>query len=341
VLCGTLLTLLLLRRELRGRLGRWIAKLPGKVDDIAVQTLADTHVWFLWAVALYAALEMLRIAQPYRPIAQNTMKVIVFLQAGRWIQSGVRRAVDAWSPAGADAPSKNTLGAAIRFLTNLVVWSVVLLLVLQNLGVEIGALMAGLGVGGVAAALASQAVLGDLFASLSIFVDRPFDLGDFIVVGEFKGTVQHIGLRTTRLTALDGEHLVLPNADVTGSRIRNFRRMQERRVVGTFGVTYETPYERVREIPEILRTIITQHEGVRFDRAHFRGYGDSALEFEYVYFVLSADFVRHMDLQQLINLEILKRFEQANIRFAFPTRTLHLRGEPLQPAERPAAQAGD
>jgi small-conductance mechanosensitive channel len=326
---AALLALIWLRRGLRGRLGEWISRLPGSVDDILVRTLARTHSWFFVALSLYAGSQVLELPSRIHERLHLGVLLLAFLHAGLWVPRAAHQAADLWSAkAGTEDPSQGTLGAAIRFITNLAVWSVVLLLVLQNLGVKIGALVAGLGVGGVAAALALQSVLGDLFASLSIYVDRPFDIGDFIIVGDYLGTVQKVGLRTTRLTSLGGEHIVLPNADLTSSRIRNYRRMEERRIVSTFNVTYNTRYELVKEIPNIVREIIEGVEDVRFDRAHFRNYGESALQFEYVYYVLSSDFTKYMDVQQTINLEILRRFEQAGIAFAFPTRTLHVHSEP-------------
>jgi small-conductance mechanosensitive channel len=320
-----MLVLVWLRRGMRGRLGKWLSSLPGNWDDILVATFSSTHSWYLLAVSLYVGGEVLHLPDALAGQLRLAVLLLTFIQAGLWVQRAVHQAVELWSTrASGKDPSQGTLSAAIRFITNLVVWSIVLLLVLQNLGVKIGALAAGLGVGGVAAALALQAVLGDLFASLSIYIDRPFDIGDFIIVDDYLGTVQKVGLRTTRLTSLGGEHLVLPNADLTSSRIRNYRRMQERRIVSSFGVAYDTPYERVKEIPNIVRDIIENTEGVRFDRAHFQKYGDAGLLFEYVYYVLSPDYTRYMDAQQAINLEILRRFQEASIAFAFPTRTLHV-----------------
>jgi small-conductance mechanosensitive channel len=321
----TLVVLVWLRRGMRGDLGKWLSSLPGSLDDILVATLSSTHSWYLFALSLYVAGQVLHLPEQLDTQLRLAVLLLTFVQAGLWVQRAVHQAAEIWSTKtkGTD-PSQGTLSAAIRFITNLVVWSIVLLLVLQNLGVKIGALAAGLGVGGVAAALALQTVLSDLFASLSIYIDRPFDIGDFIIVDDYLGTVQKVGLRTTRLLSLGGEHLVLPNADITSSRIRNYRRMTERRIVSSFGVAYDTPYELVKAIPDMLRDIIQNTDGVRFDRAHFQKYGDAGLLFEYVYYVLSPDYSRYMDAQQAINLEILRRFQEASIRFAFPTRTLHV-----------------
>jgi small-conductance mechanosensitive channel len=215
----------------------------------------------------------------------------------------------------------------IGFMLRLVVWAAVLLVLLDNLGVNITALIAGLGVGGIAVALAAQNVLGDLFASLSIVLDKPFVVGDFIVIGDFLGTVEHVGLKTTRLRSLSGEQVVFSNTDLLNSRIRNYGRMFERRVVSSIGVVYQTPSAKVRSIPATIREIVEAQQKVRFDRAHFQKFGDSALVFEFVYYVLTPDYNAYMDVQQSINLALLERFAAEGIEFAYPTTTVFLAGE--------------
>jgi len=195
------------------------------------------------------------------------------------------------------------------------------------MGVDITALIAGLGIGGIAVALALQNVLGDLFASLSIVLDKPFVIGDFIIVDDLLGTVEHIGLKTTRVRSLFGEQLVFSNSDLLNSRIRNYKRMHERRIVFSLGVTYQTPYEKLAAIPDIIREIIELQEQVRFDRAHFKEYGDFALEFEIVYYMLVPDYNAYMDTQQAINLALYERFEKEGISFAYPTQTLYVSAE--------------
>jgi len=217
----------------------------------------------------------------------------------------------------------------IGFVLRVLVWLLVILLALDNFGVDITALVAGLGVGGIAVALAVQNVLGDLFASLSITLDRPFVLGDFIVVDDFAGSVEHIGVKSTRLRSLHGEQIVMANADLLGSRIRNYGRMQERRVLFTLGVTYETPREALLQIPAIIRRCIETQAETRFDRSHFAHYGASSLDFETVYFVLSADFTKHMDIRQAVYFAIHEAFEAAAIKRAYPTQKLWL--APVEP----------
>jgi len=176
----------------------------------------------------------------------------------------------------------------------------------------------------VAVALALQNVLGDVFASLSIVLDKPFVLGDFLIMGEYVGSVENIGLKTTRIRSLSGEQLVFSNNDLLNSRIRNYGRLLERRILFTIGVTYQTPREQVVQIPEMIRKAVEDQERARFDRSHFKSYGDFALIFETVYFVLGPEYNLYMDIQQAINLSIHAQFEEEGIEFAYPTQTLLL-----------------
>ncbi len=193
---------------------------------------------------------------------------------------------------------------------------------LDNLGVKISAVVAGLGIGGIAVALAAQAFLGDLFSSFAIFFDKPFEVGDFIIVGDKLGVVEYIGIKTTRLRAIGGEQLIFANHDLTNSRIHNFKKMERRRVVFNLGVIYQTSAEQLRKIPLIVKDIITKQPDVAFDRGHFASFGDFSINFEFVYFVEGADYNKYMDIQQTINLSIYEAFENERIEFAYPTQTL-------------------
>lgn len=222
-----------------------------------------------------------------------------------------------------DASAMSSL-TALSPMIRVAFWLVGVIFLLANLGLDVTSLVASLGVGGLAIGLAAQGILGDLFSYFSIILDRPFQIGDFIIVGEFMGVVEYVGIKTTRLRSLGGEQLVLANTDVTGSRVRNYKRMMERRIVFGLGVTYETGLEQLEEIPTLIKNIITGIEKARFDRAHFATYGDFGLNFEVVYYVLSGDFNLYMDLQQQINLEIKKAFDSRGIEFAYPTQVLYV-----------------
>jgi small-conductance mechanosensitive channel len=205
----------------------------------------------------------------------------------------------------------------------------VLLATLDNLGVNITALVAGLGIGGVAVALALQNVLGDLFASLSIALDRPFVVGDFLAVDNFLGSVEYIGIKTTRLRSLDGEQIIISNSDLLKSRVRNYGRMSERRVQFTTRLHYATPVELIERVPRLIREIVESHKNTRFDRSHFLKHGDASLEFETVYYMLTADYNPYMDTQQSINLQMHRRFTELKIDFAYPVQKVMV----LRPGE--------
>ncbi|GBR77205.1 mechanosensitive ion channel [Candidatus Termititenax persephonae] len=212
--------------------------------------------------------------------------------------------------------------AIIKITMQTCIWIIVLIILLDNLGLKISALVTGLGISGIAIALAAQSILGDLFSYFIIFFDRPFELGDYIVIDEFKGTVENIGIKTTRLRSLSGEELIFSNTDLTGARVRNYKRMNLRRISFRLNVSYQTPSELLQAIPQILTKIIQSVKQTSFDRAHFAEYGDSTLIFEVVYYVLSSDYNKYMDTQQEINFKIKTEFAQHGIDFAYPTQTV-------------------
>jgi small-conductance mechanosensitive channel len=314
-----------LLRLLVARLGRLARRTRNDIDDLLLEVLSATGRWFIVLVSVVVGGAVLRLPAPGPGLLRSAAVVGLGVQAGLWLTTllgGLLRLRIGRDAAGSDA-GRTTLGA-LRFLVHLAVWSAVVLLVLANLGVDVTALIAGLGVGGVAIALAVQNILGDLFASLSIVLDRPFEVGDFIIVDDFMGTVQHVGLKTTRVRSLSGEQLIFSNAGLLGARIRNYQRMQERRIAFSLGVVYQTPPALVREIPALIQVAIEAAPLTRFERAHFREFGDSALVFEAVYHVLDADYTRYMDTQQAINLGLLESFADRGIEFAYPTQTLYL-----------------
>ena len=213
-------------------------------------------------------------------------------------------------------------------IAKILIWTLALILFLDNIGVKITSLVTGLGIGGVAIAFAAQNVLTDVFCFFTIFFDKPFELGDFIIAGDHMGTVEHIGIKTTRLRALGGEQLVVSNADLTGSRIRNYKTMQRRRVLFTIGVTYDTPSQKLRQIPELIKKVVDETENTEFARAHFASYGAYALNIEIVYYVLTSDYDQYMDINQRVNLGIMEGFERLGVSFAFPTTTVQMESAP-------------
>lgn len=309
-----------------GRLESLSARTPGRVDELAASLLRETKGAVLFVVALWIA--SLTLSPSWAERMWLLVQLAVLVQLAIWASRGVTWLLERYrSRQLDDDPGVATAVGAMGFLGRVAVWAIVLLTALATMGVEIGPALAGLGVGGIAIALAVQNILGDLFASLSIIFDRPFVIGDFIIVGDLLGTVEHVGLKTTRVRALSGEQLVFSNSDLLNSRVRNFKRMEQRRILFRFGVQYDTGYERLRKIPGIVEEIINGVDKTRFDRAHFADFADSALEFEVVYFMLVPDFNSYMDAQQAINLELYRRLEELGVSFAFPTRTLHLHME--------------
>lgn len=323
----TFAVLMLLKRLIIRRFGKAAETTATELDDLVVNLARRTRSLLIAIPAVFVG--ALAADIPDRPLAplRAAMILAVVIQAGLWVST----VIDFWIERSRkrlieqDVTTASLLGV-LRFVGKLVLWSVVLLVGLDNLGVDITALVAGLGIGGIAVALALQNVLGDLLASLSIVLDKPFVIGDTITVDDFTGKIENIGLKTTRMRNLSGEQVVFPNGNLLQSRIRNWTRLQERRIVLNFGVTYQTPAEKLERIPGMVRSIVESQTDVRFDRAHFMRLGASSQDFEIVYFVLSPEYAVYMDRQQAILLEMLRAFERDGIEFAYPTQTLFVQG---------------
>jgi small-conductance mechanosensitive channel len=319
----SLLASLLLRIGTR-LLRRLAARTQSRVDDALIAALAATRLWLVALVAADPAAHTLELPDGAVRAVHDVAVVAFFLQVGLWAAclieiwiSGTRKHARETNPAAL------TSFGAISFIVRVAAWALVALLAFENLGVNVSALVAGLGIGGIAIGLALQNILGDLFASLSIVLDKPFVVGDFIIVDDFMGTVDSIGVKTTRVRSLGGELLVFANGDLTRSRLRNYKRMAERRVLFGFGVRYETTPEQIEAIPGIIREIIQAQPNTRFERAHFKGFGASSLDFEVVYWVLTPDYNPYMDIQQAINLALMRRLAERHVDFAFPSQTLY------------------
>jgi small-conductance mechanosensitive channel len=310
------------------KLSKLAAATDNQIDDLLVEMLKNTKFFILLVASAYVASYAITLKPSIAVLWQKAVILILILQLGLWASAGIsfwlgrtiRKRIDQ------DTSSVTTI-TFIGFVARLLLWIIVLLLILDNLGVNITGLVAGLGIGGIAVALALQNILGDLFASLSIVLDKPFVIGDFVVVDSLSGTIEHIGLKTTRIRSLSGEQLIFSNNDLLKSRVHNYKRMSERRIVFGFGVVYHTSLEKLKAIKEIVSDIIKNEESARLDRVHFKEYGDSSLNFEVVYFVNNADFNIYMDVQEAINLEIFSRFQQEGIEFAYPTRTILIQNE--------------
>jgi small-conductance mechanosensitive channel len=341
-----LLAVLLVKRLLARRFGRPPAApgapAPGArasaVHELVQELVRRTRWALLLLPAVFVGAQFLVLAPPLHAALRTLAILALLLQVALWatvvIELWVNR--ERRRRLEQDAASA-TLFGALDFLLRLVLWVLIALLALGNLGVNVTALIAGLGVGGIAVALALQNILGDVLASLSIAADKPFVIGDTIQVDNFVGVVEDVGLKTTRLRSLSGEQLIFANSDLLKSRIRNLKRMIDRRVVVTFGIDYKTPADQVEKVPEIVRAAVAAQSGARLDRAHFKGFGSSSLDFEAVYFLSDPDYNVYMDSQQAVLLAVMRALEREGIRLAQPDRTLWIAAEVEPPAPRSRA----
>lgn len=311
------------------RVRRW-SEHDGVLSQVLAKVLAGTSNFLLLLASLLVGLSMLDLPERWLTRVGSLWFVVAALQIGLWanraIGLGLSRYFARHSSSGLNQGS--ALATLSAWGARVLLWSVVLLAMLSNLGVNITAFVASLGVGGIAVALAVQNILGDLFASLSIAVDKPFEVGDFIVIGPLAGTVEHVGLKTTRIRSLGGEQIVMANASMISSTIQNYKRLQERRIVFEFGLSYDTPTEAVKKAPAIVEEAIKAQDQVRFDRAHLRGFGKEALEFECVYIVEDPGYNLYMDIQQAINFRLLERFSKIGAQFAVPVRAIKVTALP-------------
>ena len=323
---ATYVAILVVLRLLTGRARTWATQSHSGMALTVVDVLEGTSRTLMLVVALLVGASMLDLPGRWQSRLSQLWFVAVALQMGLWgmraIGIGVRRYVERHSSNGMTqvSASATLMSWGLRTL----LWSIILLAILSNVGVNITAFVASLGVGGIAVALAVQSILGDLFASLAIAVDKPFEVGDFVVVGGVSGTVQMIGLKTTRIRSLQGEEVVMSNTDLLKQTISNYRPMQERRIVFAFGITYDTPVDKVEAVPGVVKRLVEAQSQLRFDRAHFKAFGDSSLDFEVVYIVKDPAFGVYMDLQQAINLGLMRELAAMGVEFAFPTRTVHI-----------------
>ena len=308
----------------------WAKKTTTTIDDKFVKAFEEKIKTFLNLIyfgAFYISIKRLAMEPQIEHFFNIFVTTLLIFFGIRFLLSITIYGLETyWLKKEKDKSKKQALKGIITIL-KFIVWSIVFIVVLDNLGIKISTLVAGLGIGGIAIALAAQTVLGDLFSYFIIFFDRPFEIGDFLIVDDFKGTVEYIGLKTTRLSSLGGEQLIFSNQDLTNSRIKNYKRMNQRRVAFQFGVTYQTGLIKLKEIPKIVENIITKIPETIHSRAHFASYGDYSLNFEVVYFVLSNDYKKYMDIQQEINFQLKDTFEKKEIEFAYPTQTVYLSNE--------------
>lgn len=308
----------------------WVKKTTTKIDNKFVKAFEEKIKPFLNLIyfgAFYISIKRLTMNLQIERFFNIFVIILLTFFGIRFLLSITIYGLETyWVKKEKDQAKKQALKGIITVI-KIIVWGIFLIILLDNLGIKISALVAGLGIGGIAIALAAQSVLGDLFSYFIIFFDRPFEIGDFIIIGDFLGTVEDIGIKTTRLRSLGGEELIFSNQDLTNSRVRNYKRMNRRRIVFKFGVIYQTTLTQLKKIPQIVEEIITQIPETTFDRAHFASYADFSLNFEIVYYINNSDYKKYMDIQQEINFQLKESFEKQKIEFAYPTQTVFLSNE--------------
>lgn len=318
------LAMMFVRRVFFGRFSALAKRTENKVDDVIAELLHGMRTFFLFVLSFYFAVEFVVSDAPAIPWLLRLVFIGFMLQIGLWGNDIMRMSTSWYLESHTGEAARITAVRAAGLVGKVLLWAVISLLVLDNFGIDVTALIAGLGIGGIAIALAVQNVLADLLAYVSIIADRPFSHGDYLVIGEHSGTVEHIGIKTTRIRSLSGEQIVFSNNDLLNSRVRNYKRMNERRVAFTIGVTYDTDHEQLKAIPAILRVAVEAQENTRFDRAHMKEFGDFSINFELVYYMLVPDYASYMDTRQAVNLEIHGAFTRERVEFAFPTQTIYL-----------------
>jgi small-conductance mechanosensitive channel len=325
VAVGVFFVLLLIRRAIRGRYKTLAATPQTEFLELPFKVASHTTGLTITVASLFVGAQWLIMPSAVSKTLLTIFTIAIFWQVGLWATVAVITALERRQRATltTDAAAASSLGV-ISFLARITIWSFVLLLTLDNLGIQIKPLLAGLGIGGIAVALAAQNILGDLFASLSITLDRPFVVGDSLQVDEFNGTVEYIGVKSTRLRSLSGEQIIMPNANLLSSRVRNNSRMNQRRVVINISVDQQTEMEQLQALPDKLRELIESHQPIKFDRAHFAKIGASSFDFEAVYIVLTPDYAKHMEILQDINLRLVEWFRKEGVVLSTPQRVYYV-----------------
>jgi small-conductance mechanosensitive channel len=302
----------------------YAARTQTRVDDIFLLLVKKANTLIIVLLAAFLAQKVLfvpeKLAQIFRLVAISG----AFLQLALWGNAVITFLLTEATRRTDQQEINISARRAIAYFSRIILWLLIITLLLENLGVRLSPLLAGIGIGGVAVALAIQNILGDLFCYVAMILDKPFVAGDFLVIGDMMGTVERIGLKTTRIRSLSGELLIFANHDLADSRVRNYKTLRERRVVFKFGVTYETSIEKLKTIPSLVTSVFEAVPGCRLDRVHFAQLGDFSLNFEVVYYVLSGDYNTYMNLQQEINLRLMQVLGKEEVDFAYPTQTLYL-----------------
>lgn len=322
IFIGGMAIVFIFKKYILSRLKRWAESTSTSIDDLLVRAIEKSLIPVFYFGIFYMSLHTLILSPDFKKGLSIAAIILITILIVRTIISAINHGLRTYLKKSDDSDEREKQIKGIRGIVNLAIWAIALVFLLDNLGLKISAVVAGLGIGGIAIALAAQAVLGDLFSYFVIFFDKPFKIGDFIIVGDKVGVVEYTGIKTTRIRALSGEQIVFSNTDLTNSRVHNYKKMERRRVVFKLGVVYQTPSRKLKMIPQIVKEIIEKQDDTVFDRGHFASYGDFSLNFEFVYYVTGSDYNKYMDIQQSINLTIFEAFEREEIEFAYPSQTL-------------------
>lgn len=327
VLAVCILFIYVLRMIIIKRLEKWAAKTETTIDDFIIFHIKKTLTPLLIFLAFALSLKNLVLNHMITKVIYVAGMALTVIMCLKFLMALIDYLIEIYFKKNNINETKQRSLKWIVVTAKIIMTGLMLIILMDNLGIKISTLVAGLGIGGVAVAFASQAILGDLFSFFVIMFDRPFEIGDFIIVDDLMGTVEHVGIKTTRVRSLGGEELIFSNTSLTNARVRNYKRMERRRIVFKLGVTYQTSFENMKEIPEIIKKTVSSENEVLFDRAHFSSYGDFALIYEIVYIVLNSDYNKYMDIQQSINFKIKEEFDKRKIDFAYPTQTLFINKE--------------
>ncbi len=278
---------------------------------------------FLYLITIYYSISLLNIKESINQILNVLYLIISTIFIVRLINAAFVFLLKRYLSRVNKDDTTNRITPLTAFV-NFLVWVIGFLFILDNLGFQISTVITGLGIGGIAVALAAQAILGDLFSYFVIFFDKPFELGDFVIFDDKRGVVEKIGIKTTKIRSLTGEILIVSNSNLTSARVHNYKQMQRRRVAFIIGVVYQTDLEKLKQIPVIIKEIVESNDDVVFDRSHFFNYGPHSLDIETVYFIEGNDYLKYMDIHQNVNLKIFEAFAKNKIEFAYPTQTLHI-----------------
>lgn len=332
LLMGIFLGLILkiLKKLLAEKIKTLALKTENTWDDEIAHLVTRTKSWFIFVLGYYLSAQGLLLSEKFANFLNICFSFCFFFQILLWADRAILVAVRINSKTNAESHSELTdpKDIILSFLIRAFVFATMILLLLSNLGVNVSALITGLGVGGIALALAVQKILGDLLASISIALDKPFSIGDSIVVGTLSGTVEKIGLKTTRVRSVNGELIIVPNTDILTKSIQNYKELKERRIVLRLGIVYDTPEDKIKKVTDLITTAVSSVDKTRLERVHFCNFGPSSLDYEAVYWILDSQYIALMDAQQQVNYKILSLFNQEQIGFAYPSQTIYLNSKP-------------